>query len=69
MQIVGFPMRWLIYVSISLQLNVVKASIEELRKIAFDFSDFGDQNTPASRKSHVSKDFKKLGFTVRLEEI
>ena len=32
----------------------------------FDFSGMGDQNTPASRKSHVSKDFKKLGFTVRI---
>lgn len=47
----------------SAQMNAVKASIEELRKIVFDFTDMGDQNTPASRKSHVSKDFKKLGFT------
>lgn len=47
----------------SSQVNIVKHSIEELRKTAFDFSDMGDQNTPASRKSHVSKDFKKLGFT------
>ena len=45
----------------------MKHSIEELRKTAFDFSDMGDQNTPASRKSHVSKDFKKLGFTVSKE--
>ena len=45
-------------------MNTVKDGIEELRKIAFDFSDMGDHNTPASRKSHVSKDYKKLGFTV-----
>ena len=47
-------------------MTAVEKSIEELRKIAFDFSDMGDKNTPASRKSHVSKDFKKLGFTVRI---
>ena len=46
------------------QVNTVNNSIEELRKIAFDFTDMADQNTASSRKSHVSKDLKKLGFTV-----
>ncbi|XP_052231190.1 engulfment and cell motility protein 2-like isoform X2 [Dreissena polymorpha] len=45
------------------QVELVKKTIEELRRIAFDFSDPSDQSSSsAARKPDVNKDWKKLGF-------
>ncbi|XP_053402793.1 engulfment and cell motility protein 1-like [Mercenaria mercenaria] len=49
------------------QVTSVNKSIEDLRKIAFDFTDLADPSSGPSRKSAIAKDLKKLGFAVVLE--
>ena len=46
------------------QVHAVSKTIEDLRRIAFDFDYISDASQVSVRKSAVTKDYKKLGFIV-----
>lgn len=46
----------------TVQVTHINKIIEDLRKVAFDFSDMADPSSGLSRKSAAAKDLKKLGF-------
>ncbi|XP_060591544.1 engulfment and cell motility protein 2-like isoform X2 [Ruditapes philippinarum] len=51
------------------QVASVNKSIEDLRKVAFDFSDIAEVTSGQARKSAISKDLKKLGFANQTEPV